>query len=222
MNLRICSSRSTITAKVGVCTRPTVVRKKPPSRELKAVIARVPLMPTSQSASERLRAASARPCICLSERRLSKPSRMACGVMDCSHSRLTGLPRGLAPPAYCSIRRKISSPSRPASQAFTSAPTSLRLAWRTTAFRRVLVLSTGLRSKYGGITGRCAKLHLPRLTSNASGAWISTRWPTALVTTYWSFSKCSSCFSNLPDTGVSARTMSCATLGFSAMTNVFI
>ena len=38
---------------VGVCTRPTVVRKKPPSRELNAVIARVPLMPTSQSASER-------------------------------------------------------------------------------------------------------------------------------------------------------------------------
>jgi hypothetical protein len=77
--LRICSSRSTTTASVGVCTRPTVVRKKPPSRELKAVMARVPLMPTSQSASERLRAASARPCICLSLRRLSKPSRMACG-----------------------------------------------------------------------------------------------------------------------------------------------
>src|SRR5574343_621384 len=56
MNLRICSSRSTTTASVGVCTRPTVVKKKPPSRELKAVMARVPLMPTSQSASERLRA----------------------------------------------------------------------------------------------------------------------------------------------------------------------
>ena len=62
--MRICSSRSTTMASVGVCTRPTVVRKKPPSRELKAVIARVPLMPTSQSASERDRAASARPCIC--------------------------------------------------------------------------------------------------------------------------------------------------------------
>jgi hypothetical protein len=44
-------------ASVGVCTRPTVVRKKPPSRELNAVMARVPLMPTSQSASERERAA---------------------------------------------------------------------------------------------------------------------------------------------------------------------
>src|ERR671912_413830 len=57
MNLRICSSRSTTTDSVGVCTRPTVVRKKPPSRELNAVMARVPLMPTSQSASERERAA---------------------------------------------------------------------------------------------------------------------------------------------------------------------
>src|SRR5256885_11226314 len=72
-------------------------------------MARVPLMPTSQSASERLRAALARPSICASLRRFWKPSRMACGVMDCSHRRLTGLPRplpsGLAPAAYCSIRR---------------------------------------------------------------------------------------------------------------------
>ncbi|CKV45114.1 Uncharacterised protein [Mycobacterium tuberculosis] len=56
-----------------------------------------------------------------------------------------------------------------------SCVTSLRLACLTTAFRRVLVLSTGFRSKCGGITGRLAKLHLPRLTSNSSGAWISTR-----------------------------------------------
>lgn len=147
-------------------------------------MARVPLMPTSQSASERLRAALARPCICWSLRRFSKPSRMAWGVMLCSHRRRTGLANvPLAPPAYCSIRRKINSPSRPASQALTSSVTSLRLACLTTAFRRLLVLSTGFRSKYGGITGRWAKLHLPRLTSNSSGAWISTRWPTALVTT---------------------------------------
>ena len=90
----MCSSRSTTTASVGVCTRPTVVRKKPPSRELKAVIARVPLMPTSQSASERERAASARPCICSLLRSAAKPSRIACGVIDCSHSRCTGLPSG--------------------------------------------------------------------------------------------------------------------------------
>ena len=76
--------------KVGVCTRPTVVKKKPPSRELNAVMARVPLMPTNQSASERQRAASASGSICLSVRKLAKPSRMACGVMDCSHRRDTG------------------------------------------------------------------------------------------------------------------------------------
>jgi hypothetical protein len=64
---------------------------------LKAVIARVPLMPTSQSASERLRAASARPSICASLRSLSKPSRMACGVMLCSHRRWIGFGQGLSP-----------------------------------------------------------------------------------------------------------------------------
>ena len=218
MNLRIFSSRSTTTDRVGVCTRPTVVKKKPPSRELKAVMARVPLMPTSQSASLRQRAASASGSICLSLRKAPKPSRIACGVIDCNHRRCTGSLTLL----YCWIRRKISSPSRPASQALMRAPTSLRLACLTMALSRVLVLSIGLTSKCGGITGRWAKLHLPRLTSNSSGAWISSRWPTALVTTYFSFSKCSSCFSNLPATGVSARTMSCATEGFSAMTNVLV
>ena len=147
MNFLISSSRSTTTDRVGVCTRPTVVRKKPPSRELKAVKARVPLMPTSQSASERLRAASARPCICLLVRKLPKPSRMACGVIDCSHRRFTGLSKGFLPPAYCSIKRKMSSPSRPASQALMMALTSLRLACLTTAAKRDLVLSTGFKSK---------------------------------------------------------------------------
>ena len=184
--LRIFSSRSTTTLSVGVCTRPTVVRKKPPSRELNAVMARVPLMPTSQSASLRLRAASDKPCISGSPRSLSKPSRIACGVMLCSHSRWIGLGATVffsLTPAYCTIRRKISSPSRPASHALMSALTSLRLTSLTTALNRALALSMGARSKCGGITGRCAKLHLPRLTSNSSGALISTRWPTAEVTT---------------------------------------
>ena len=163
---------------VGVCTRPTVVRKKPPSRELNAVIARVPLMPTSQSASERQRAASASGSICLSLRRCAKPSRIAAGVMLCSQRRLTGS----FDLACCWIRRKISSPSRPASQALMSSLTSFRLTRRTIAFSRVLVLSSGASSKCGGITGRWAKLHLPRLTSYSSGALISSRWPTAEVT----------------------------------------
>ena len=77
-------------ASVGVCTRPTVVLKKPPGFELKAVIARVPLMPTSQSASDRLTAASASGSMDASSRSCAKPSRMAAGVMDCSQSRLMG------------------------------------------------------------------------------------------------------------------------------------
>ena len=59
-------------ASVGVCTRPTVVLKKPPDLELKAVMARVPLMPTSQSASERLTAASASGSISSSSRKCAK------------------------------------------------------------------------------------------------------------------------------------------------------
>jgi DNA topoisomerase IA len=78
----------------------------------------------------------------------SKPSRMACGVMLCSQSRLTGLSIGfLSPLANCTISRKISSPSRPASQALTSSLTSLRLTSRTTALSLDLALSIGARSK---------------------------------------------------------------------------
>ena len=50
-------------ASVGVCTRPTVVLLKPPPLELKAVMTRVPLMPTNQSDSDRQVAAAARGCI---------------------------------------------------------------------------------------------------------------------------------------------------------------
>ena len=88
--MRIFTSRSTTMASVGVCTRPTVVRWKPPVFELKAVIARVPLMPTSQSDSERQTEASASGRICASVRRALKPSRIAPAVMDWSQSRWTG------------------------------------------------------------------------------------------------------------------------------------
>ena len=53
-------------------------------------MARVPLMPTSQSASERLFAASASGSSSLSVRSVSKPSRIDCCVIDCSHSRSIG------------------------------------------------------------------------------------------------------------------------------------
>ena len=79
-------------ASVGVCTRPTVVRWKPPLLELNAVIARVPLMPTSQSASERHTAASASGSISLVLAQTARSLRGShAGVIDCSHSRLIGL-----------------------------------------------------------------------------------------------------------------------------------
>ena len=77
---------------MGVCTRPTVVSWNPPDFELNAVIARVPLMPTSQSASERQTAASASGSIVSSLRSWPNPSRTAAGVIDCSHRRWIGLP----------------------------------------------------------------------------------------------------------------------------------
>ncbi|MCY1303570.1 hypothetical protein D9M70_532840 [compost metagenome] len=84
------SSRSATMASVGVCTRPTGVLKKPPSLLLKAVMARVPLMPTSQSASARERAAASSGLSWTSSRRLAKASRMAAWVIDCSHRRWIG------------------------------------------------------------------------------------------------------------------------------------
>ena len=148
-------------------------------------MARVPLIPTSQSASERQRAASASGCISASVRKLAKPSRIAAGVMDWSHKRL--MPCDAF--ACCAIKRKISSPSRPASHALMRAVMSLRLISFCKTLRRDSVLTIGRKSKYGGTTGRLAKDHLPRLTSYSSGAAISKRWPTAEEITKLSFSK---------------------------------
>ncbi len=75
---------------VGVCTRPAVVRKKPPPLEFSAVSARVVLMPTSQSLSERDLAASSNDSISSSLRRWAKPSWIASLVIDCNHSLCTG------------------------------------------------------------------------------------------------------------------------------------
>ena len=83
-------------------------------------------------------------------------ARIAWGVMLCSHRRLIGLPA--APGAACVLLDQ-------AEDQFALAPGVagvdefghvLALAWRTTAARRLLVLSTGFRSKCGGITGRWA------------------------------------------------------------------
>ena len=161
--------------KVGVWTRPTVVKKKPPLRLLKAVIARVPLMPTSQSASDLHLAASESGIISSSLRRCEKPSLIALAVIDCNQRRFTGCVA-----LVCwAMRRKISSPSRPASHALTSCVTSFLLISFCRALRRDSVFTIGLNSNLGGITGKLLKDHFPRLTSNSSGAMISNKCPTA-------------------------------------------
>ena len=101
--------------------------------------------------------------------------------MDCSHRRFDGLPSGLLPPAYCSIRRKI-APLTARVTGVDEFGHILALGLFDHRVQAALVLSTGLRSKYGGITAGwqspLAALHVKLL-----GAWISTRWLTALVTT---------------------------------------
>ncbi len=78
-------------------------------------------MPTSQSASERERAASSRRRISSPSLRCAKASSIAFFVIELSQRRLTGL----LTPEVSSRYAKMSSPSRPASQALTIRSTSL-------------------------------------------------------------------------------------------------
>ena len=78
---------------------------------------------------------------------------------------------------------------------------------------RASFFSMGFSSKRLGIAGRWANVHLPRFTSSSSGMPISSRWPTADEMTWRSLSKYSPWRVKPP----SARAMSAATEGFSAM-----
>ena len=91
----------------------------------RVVAARVPFMPTSQSASLRARAASSRGRMSLSGRRLVKASWIAALVIDENQARSTGLARAFSD-ALCRMSLKMSSPSRPASHALTIPVTSFR------------------------------------------------------------------------------------------------
>jgi hypothetical protein len=74
---------------VGVCTLPS---ETAPSKAARSRIeaARVAFMPTTQSASDRERAAASSDSISSPGRSWSKASRMARLVIELSHSRLTG------------------------------------------------------------------------------------------------------------------------------------
>ena len=66
----------------------------------------------------------------------------------------------------------MSSPSRPASHALMSAATSLRLMSVQQRLSRFSFFSIGASANCGGSAGRCANVHLPRLTSYSSGTAI--------------------------------------------------
>ena len=89
-NARIACSRWTSIASVGVWTRPIEYSAVSPATRPRAVIARVAFIPTSQSASERERAASASGSSCAPGRSAAKPLRIASSVSDEIHSRWTG------------------------------------------------------------------------------------------------------------------------------------
>jgi hypothetical protein len=146
-----------------------------PSFELKAVMARVPLMPISQSASERQRAASASGRISLSVRKWAKPSRMAPCVIDCSHRRRTGL--SLLGVLSQVAEDQFALATRVAG--IDEAGHVLALHQPSQQLEAILGLLDRIQRKCGGMTGRWAKDHLPRLTSYSSGTVSSSRWPMA-------------------------------------------
>ena len=90
MNARISSSRRAIRASVGVWTRPSDTA---PSKAARSRIeaARVAFMPTTQSASERERAAASSRSISSPGSRWPNASSIAFLVIELSHRRLTGL-----------------------------------------------------------------------------------------------------------------------------------
>jgi hypothetical protein len=172
-------------ASVGVCTRPSETAPSNDDRS-RIVAARVAFMPTIQSASERDRAACSRRSNSSRGRSPSNAERIACAVIDDSHSRCTGL----RAPAFSNVHAKISSPSRPASQALTTSSTSSRLSWRVMTpicLRERSSRTTSL--KRSGTIGRSAIRQRLYFESYSSGSASCTRWPTAHVTTWDSDSR---------------------------------
>ena len=83
------SSRRTTSARVGVCTRPSETAPSNAARR-RIEAARVAFMPTSQSASERDRAACSSCSISSPGRSRAKASWIAFFVIEFSHKRRTG------------------------------------------------------------------------------------------------------------------------------------
>ena len=119
-------------------------------------------MPTSQSASERDRAARSSGSICSRERMCANPSWIACFVMLEIQRRSTGL----STPAVSHTYAKINSPSRPESQALTTRSTSaLRSSLWITFSCFVDFGSRGFSLNSPGRIGRSAIRHFLSFSS---------------------------------------------------------
>ena len=89
MKALISSSRRATRASVGVCTRPSETAPSNAARS-RMLAARVAFIPTTQSASERERAAASSGFISSPGRSCAKASPIAFFVIEDSHSRCTG------------------------------------------------------------------------------------------------------------------------------------
>ena len=141
----------------------------------RVVAARVPFMPTSQSASLRARAASSSGFISLSGRSALKASWIAALVMLENQARSTGLSCAAAG-ALCRMSLKMSSPSRPASHALTISVTSLRdISLCSDANCLAARLSRAWYRNSVGMIGRSSYVHLRKRGSYSSGSTCSSR-----------------------------------------------
>ena len=162
----ISFSRRTRIASVGVCTRPSETTVLPNAARPRIVAARVAFMPTSQSASERERAAAS------SGRELAAPAAGARRPGGSRPSSSTRTRRAAPARPSCRPRRarsaKISSPSRPASQAFTISSMSSRFMSFAIASSWLLAeapSARGTTSKCSGRIGRSAIFQRLNLSS---------------------------------------------------------
>ena len=175
------SSRSTTSDNsVGVCTSPRWSKEAAIAGELKAVMARVPLMPTIQSASGGCgRRIGQRAHLRIAAQVVKSRRGWPAGVMDCSHRRCTGLPRRLLAPGV--LLRSGERSARPRARVAGVDDVRHVLALGLLDHRQPrLGLVDGPRLEVRRNHRQVGKAPLlPRLTSNSSGAAISTRWPTA-------------------------------------------
>ncbi|MPM93700.1 hypothetical protein SDC9_140842 [bioreactor metagenome] len=150
INFLISSSRFTMRARVGVCTRPAES-----CALYLQVRARVTFKPTSQSASALARALLNRLSYSAEGFKLANPSLIARSVWEDIHSRFAGFLKS----AFNMIHRATSSPSRPESVAITRSDISPLFIRACTALNCLDVSLITTSFIFGGSIGKSSIRH---------------------------------------------------------------